>query len=105
MALENFRTLLKQHLRRAGYSHKDLAEELGWHPSLLSRKLYQCNYATLTYTEVKQIVNILTRWKALTSSQEAVALLREMGLDESQDEALKPSSWPPQLQEELAIPF
>ena len=48
MSLENFRALLKHHLRRTGYSQKDLAEQLGWHPSLLSNKLYERSYTTLT---------------------------------------------------------
>src|SRR5437899_2814731 len=83
MPLASFRTKLKAYLRQAGYSQKELAHQLGWHPTFLSNKLNSYNYATLTYAEVKQIVVVLAEWQAITTTQEAVELLAEMGLTAS----------------------
>src|SRR5689334_19071654 len=80
MSLANFRTKLKVYLRRADHSQRELAQQLGCQPALLSHKLNGYNSATLTYPEVKQIVLILAQWQAITTSQQAAELLAEMGL-------------------------
>ena len=59
MPLAHFRTLLKEYLHRGGYSQKQLAFELGLHPTMLSNKLNAHNFGHLTYPEVKQIVKTL----------------------------------------------
>jgi WD40 repeat protein len=82
--------MLKEYLRQGGYSQKQLAYQLSLHPTLLSNKLNEHNYSNLAYPEVKQIVKILAKWKVLTTRQEALALLSEMGLGSS---SFSPSEW------------
>src|SRR5689334_16018275 len=80
MALTQFRAKLKEYLREAGYSHKQLAYELGMHPAQLSNKLNEHNYANLTLSEVKQVIKVLAEWQALNTTQEALELLALGGL-------------------------
>src|SRR5207253_1598858 len=54
---------------------KELADELGLHPKVLSRKLNSSGNAHLTHMEVKRIIITLARWHALTAQEEALHLL------------------------------
>jgi WD40 repeat protein/transcriptional regulator with XRE-family HTH domain len=81
MALEEFRAKLKDYLRQAGYSQKQLAYVLGMHPAQLSNKLNEHNYANLTLNEVKQVIKVLAEWQALNTTQEALELLALMRLN------------------------
>ncbi|HEX2910044.1 MAG TPA: NB-ARC domain-containing protein [Chloroflexia bacterium] len=80
MSMENFRAKLKRYLRQSGYSQKQLAHELGMHPAQLSNKFNEHNYANLTHYDVKQIVKVLATWKAISTRQEAIDFLAEVGL-------------------------
>ncbi len=62
-------------LRSSGYSQKELADALGLHPKVLSRKLNSSGNSHLTHIEVRSIVTILTRWHAMTTQVEAYHLL------------------------------
>ncbi len=66
---------LRKHLRAAGYFQKDLADELGLHPKVLSRKLSGNGNAHLTEVEVRRIITTLARWQAITTQNEAIQLL------------------------------
>ncbi len=62
-------------LRSSGYSQKKLAEEVGLHPKVLSRKLNGSGSSHLTHLEARSIIVILTRWHAITTQEEAFHLL------------------------------
>jgi WD40 repeat protein/transcriptional regulator with XRE-family HTH domain len=90
MSLEDFRSKLREYLRRGGYSQKQLARELGMHYTLLSNKLNEHNYAHLTSPEIKQIIKILAQWQALTSQTQAIELLAFMNISFTQEEWSQP---------------
>ncbi len=62
-------------LRSSGYSQKKLAEEVGLHPKVLSRKLHGSGNSHLTHLEVRSILVTLTQWHAITTQEEAFQLL------------------------------
>ena len=62
-------------LRTSGYSQKELADALGLHPKVLSRKLNGNGNARVTYLEVRRIITTLARWHAITTQDEALHLL------------------------------
>ncbi|HWZ20899.1 MAG TPA: NB-ARC domain-containing protein [Ktedonobacteraceae bacterium] len=66
---------VQEYLRASGYSQKELAEEIGLHPKVLSRKLHNSGKAHLTHLNVHRIVIILARWQAISSKDEAIQLL------------------------------
>jgi hypothetical protein len=101
MALDKFHIKLREYLRAGGYSQKQLAYELDLAPTFLSNKLHQHNFATLTLSEIKQIVKILAEWGVLTSQRQALELLALMNLSYS---SFTPQEWqaPPLAQLELA---
>src|SRR3989440_966208 len=70
-----FSDSVQTYLRTSGYSQKELADELGLHPKVLSRKLNSSGNAHLTHMEVKRIIITLARWHALTAQEEALHLL------------------------------
>jgi len=70
-----FGECVQEYLRASGYSQKELAEEIGLHPKVLSRKLHNSGKAYLTHLEVHRIVITLARWQAISSKDEAIQLL------------------------------
>jgi len=66
---------VQAYLRASGYSQKELANELGLHPKVLSRKLNSNGDAHLTHLEVRRIITTLTRWCVITTQDEALHLL------------------------------
>src|SRR5712691_6242832 len=70
-----FSNSLRKHLRAVGYFQQDLADELGLHPKVLSRKLRGNGNAHLTEQEVRCIITTLARWQAITTQDEALQLL------------------------------
>lgn len=70
-----FSDSLQVFLRTSGYTQKELAEKLGLHPKVLSRKLNGNGNAHLTHLEVRNILIELTRWHAITTQDEAFHLL------------------------------
>ena len=62
-------------LRSSGYSQKQLAEALGLHPKVVSRKLNGSGNAHFTHMEVRTILLTLTRWHVITTQDEAFGLL------------------------------
>ncbi|HEX2910043.1 MAG TPA: NB-ARC domain-containing protein [Chloroflexia bacterium] len=103
MSVKIFKAKLREYLRQSGYSQKQLAYELGMHPAQLSNKLNDHNYASLTYSDVKQIVKILAQWQAIISQPQALELLASMNLTYS---SFSQAEWqqPPLDQLELALP-
>lgn len=72
---KTFSDHLQQHLKTVGYLQKDLAEQIGLHPKVLSRKLNGTNNAYLTEEEVWSIITALVRWKAITTQDEVFHIL------------------------------
>jgi predicted ATPase len=60
--------------------HKELADALGLNSQVLSHKLNSTNQSRLTSFEVKQIIQTLAQWDAITTQGEAFELLSLMGL-------------------------
>jgi predicted ATPase/transcriptional regulator with XRE-family HTH domain len=70
-----FGSRVQEYLRGSGYTQKDLANELGLHPKVLSRKLHGSSDARLTQMEVRRIITTLARWQAIATHDEAHQLL------------------------------
>lgn len=70
-----FGDTINRYLRSIGYSQKHLADALGLHPKVLSRKLCGSSNARLTQLEVKRIITRLVLWNVVTSQEEVVYLL------------------------------
>ncbi len=70
-----FSASVQDYLRTSGYSQKELADELGLHPKVLSRKLHGSGNAHFTHLEVRDIVTTLARWCVITTQDEALHLL------------------------------
>ena len=75
-----FSTGLRERLRASGYFQKELADELGLHEKVLSRKLHGNANAHLTGQEVKNIITALAKWRAITTLEEALHLLEQAQL-------------------------
>ena len=78
--LDRFRQKVSNALRQSGRLQKELAQALGIHPQVLSRKLHGAKNNVLTHGEVKQIVKALAGWDAIATQSEGVELLSLMGL-------------------------
>src|SRR5260370_23557409 len=70
-----FGECVQEYVRASGYSQKELAEEIGLHPKVLSRKLNNSGKAYLTHLEVHRIVITLARWRAISSKDDVNQLL------------------------------
>src|SRR5579859_5002017 len=66
---------IQQYLRASGYSQKELADVLGLHPKVLSRKLNGSSNARVTQVEVQRIITTLERWHVITTQSDALHLL------------------------------
>ena len=53
---ETLSATIQEYLRTSGYSQKELAEAVGLHPKVLSRKLHGSAHAHLTHLELKRII-------------------------------------------------
>src|SRR5689334_21953822 len=78
------------YLRSAGYSQKNLADILGLHPKVLSRKLRGNGVAHLTQLEVERIIKTLARWRVISTREEVQRLLELAKLRES---SFTPEEW------------
>jgi len=78
--LNHFREKVAAARRRTGRLQKELADALGIHAQVLSRKLHGVKQTFLTHAEVKQIIKALASWDAITTQDEAIELLSLMGL-------------------------
>jgi predicted ATPase len=75
ISAEAFCKGLHKYLRAIGYFQKDLAEKLGLHPKVLSRKLHGHGNAHLTEQDVRRIILALAQWQVITTQDEALHLL------------------------------
>jgi predicted ATPase len=78
-----FSECVQDYIRASGYSQKELADEMGLHSKVLSRKLNNSGRAYLTHIEVHRIIITLARWRAISTQDEAIHLLElaHMGLN------------------------
>lgn len=72
---EAFSQSVQRYLRSSGYSQAELADALGLHPKVLSRKLHGSQNARLTRLDVRRIITTLAHWQAITFQDEALQLL------------------------------
>ncbi len=70
-----FSECVQDYIRASGYSQKELADEVGLHSKVLSRKLNSSGKAYLTHIEVHRIIITLARWRAISTQDEAIHLL------------------------------
>jgi predicted ATPase len=70
-----FSECIQEYIRASGYSQKKLADEIGLHPKVLSRKLNHSATAYLTHHDIHRIVITLARWRAISTQDEAMHLL------------------------------
>jgi predicted ATPase len=70
-----FSDRVQEHLRTGGYSQKELADALGLHPKVLSRKLHGSGNSHLTHLEIQRVITQLADWHAITTREEALDLL------------------------------
>jgi predicted ATPase len=76
METGEFGESVQRYVRASGYSQKQLADALGLHPKVLSRKLNNSGNAHLTHLEVQRIITALARWQAISTQDEAIHLLK-----------------------------
>src|SRR5258708_12708706 len=72
---ELFSDSVQEYRHTSGYTQKELANELGLHPKVLSRKLHSSGNAYLTHQEIRCIIITLAEWSAITTRDEALHLL------------------------------
>src|SRR5450759_2585956 len=75
LKIKTFALMVRKRLRMAGYFQQDLANALGLHPKVLSRKMGSNQEGYLTDQEVRSIIKQLAEWQAITSRDEALQLL------------------------------
>jgi len=85
-----FSDLVQQYLRTSGYSQKELADALGLHPKVLSRKLNGSGSAHVTLLEIQRIITALARWHVIATQDEALHLLALAGLEQG---TFSPDEW------------
>jgi hypothetical protein len=75
MNTTGFGESVKEYLRTSGYTQKELADQIGLHKAVLSRKLNQSGRAFLTHLEIHRIIITLAHWRAISTQEEAIHLL------------------------------
>ena len=76
-----FSDSVQTYLRTSGHSQKELANELGLHQKVLSRKLNESGKAHLTHLEVQSIIITLAHWRVIATQEEALHLLELAEVD------------------------
>jgi len=80
---QTFSDCVQEHLRSSGYTQKELADALGLHPKVLSRKLNGSGNAHLTGLEIQRIILTLAGWHTINSQDEVLFLLELAGMDDN----------------------
>ncbi|HXZ06146.1 MAG TPA: NB-ARC domain-containing protein, partial [Ktedonobacteraceae bacterium] len=75
MKTSAFSECVQEYIRKSGYSQKELADEIGLNPKVLSRKLHHSGKAFLTQIEIRRIILALAHWRAISTQGEAIHLL------------------------------
>lgn len=82
MIVEVFGKRVQTYLRTGGYHQKQLADELGIHHKVLSRKLHG-DKAYFSHREIHDLLLTLVNWHALTRHEDLLSLLTEAEIDPS----------------------
>lgn len=98
MNIDAFRDHVQGYLRTGGYKQEELAQTIGLHPKVLSRKLNKNANAQLTLREVREIVVALADWHVLTTHDDLLDLLAAADIDTG---ILQRSDWQTPLLHEL----
>lgn len=91
MLIEIFGKRIQAFLRACGYTQKQLANELGMHHKVLSRKLNGTTQAYFTHLEIRALILVLVKWQVITRQEEILALLSETEIDASA--IFRPTAW------------
>lgn len=75
MSIQQFREAVKNYRRSTAYTQKSLADALGLHQQVLSRKMSDISSTRLTHNEIKKIVQLLAEWKGIFTRDQAAELL------------------------------
>ncbi len=75
-----FSESVQNYLRNSGYAQKELADKVGLHPKVLSRKFHGTDGAHLTHHEIRRIVLELAEWHVFHTQDEAIRLLKSAGM-------------------------
>ncbi|MBN9390978.1 MAG: hypothetical protein J0I20_23320 [Chloroflexi bacterium] len=78
---QRFRDLVRDYRRSAGFTQKALADVLGLHQQVLSRKMSNIGFAQLNHAEVKKIILTLTDWQAISNQAQVDELLNQFDLE------------------------
>ncbi|HET7637224.1 MAG TPA: AAA family ATPase, partial [Ktedonobacteraceae bacterium] len=87
---ELFCDSVQNYLHTSGYTQKELADALGLHPKVLSRKLHGSGNAYLTHQEIRCIITTLAEWHAIATQDEALHLLE---LAQVKPTIFSPDAW------------
>src|SRR5579863_2265304 len=90
MQAEAFRECVQRYLHLNGNSQSQLANEIGIHDKVLSRKLRGSKGDHLNAQEVRKIVKSLANWRAIITRGEAIHLLE---LADMKEGCFRPEEW------------
>lgn len=83
MSLEQFREKVKKYRQSTGFTQKSLAQKIGLHSEVLSRKLNGLGTTQLNLFDVKKIITTLVDWKALSTCEQVIELLSFLNFQEN----------------------
>lgn len=81
MIVEVFGKRVQAYLHASGYQQKELAEILGIHRKVLSRKLHGTENSYFTYREIHDLLLQLIDWQVLTKREDLLDLFAEAEID------------------------
>ncbi|HET8845855.1 MAG TPA: hypothetical protein VFN35_30605, partial [Ktedonobacteraceae bacterium] len=81
MRVEAFSARVQRYLKSCGYPQKELADKVGLHSKVLSRKLHGTENAYLTHQDVRRIILTLVDWHAINTRDEVLNLLELADLE------------------------
>ncbi|HYL42752.1 MAG TPA: NB-ARC domain-containing protein [Ktedonobacteraceae bacterium] len=87
---ELFCDSVQNYLHTSGYTQKELADALGLHPKVLSRKLHGSGNAYLTHQEIRCIITTLAEWHVIATQDEGLRLLE---LAQVKPTIFSPDAW------------
>src|SRR5260370_3913982 len=76
METGEFGESVQRYVGASGYPQMQLADAVGLHSKVLSRKLNNSGNAHLSHLEVQRIITALARWQAISTQDEAILLLK-----------------------------
>lgn len=81
MIVEVFGKKIQARLRTSGYNQKQLAQNLGIHHKVLSRKFHGTENSYFSHREVHDLILLLVDWQVFTKYEDLLDLLDEAEID------------------------